>query len=231
MIAKFSYWCPDGLSTPKAVVVLTPPSQSDGRGAVYDPAWQTFAVDHACALVGCYFRDEPRDTPKPDPTGLVEHYCDCQYEPEEGAGCNDAAQALSAFIGQTVPHGWYGPKALPLLLWGFSAGGQFNYEFACTFPTKVAAFVVNKGGVQFTALAPEATRAIPALWIYGEYDAAWRQDLLKGIFGLNKRAGAVWQLWPDPGVGHSVGQSDHIGRQFFADVLAKESCGRSESYR
>lgn len=219
MIAKFSYisFGP----APKAVIVLTPPSQADGRGMIDSPSWQKFAKEHNCALVGCFFRDEADDTPAPDPTGLVENYCDCRHETVEGGGCNDAANALSAFIGNTVPHGWYGPKALPLLFWGFSAGGQFNYEFACTFPTKVAAFVVNKGGVQFTALAPKATRAIPSLWIYGEHDSPWRQTLLKGIHGVNVRAGAAdWSLVCDYGCGHSVGTSVELGQAFFKRVLA-----------
>ncbi len=30
---------------------------------------------------------------------------------------------------------------------GFSAGGQYNYEFASWKPEKVISFVVNKGGI------------------------------------------------------------------------------------
>ena len=48
----------------------------------------------------------------------------------------------------------------PLFLWGHSAGGEFNYEFVCWKPERVAAFVVNKGGYYFTHLAPAATRAV-----------------------------------------------------------------------
>ena len=33
----------------------------------------------------------------------------------------------------------------PLLLWGMSAGGEFNYEFTVWKPERVAAFIVNKG--------------------------------------------------------------------------------------
>jgi alpha-beta hydrolase superfamily lysophospholipase len=34
---------------------------------------------------------------------------------------------------------------LPLLLFGFSAGGGFNCEFASRKPEKVISFLVNKG--------------------------------------------------------------------------------------
>ncbi len=40
----------------------------------------------------------------------------------------------------------------PLLLWGMSAGGEFNYEFVAWKPERVAAFVVNKGGIYYSAL-------------------------------------------------------------------------------
>jgi len=31
----------------------------------------------------------------------------------------------------------------PLALWGMSAGGEFNYEFACWKPERIIAFVVK----------------------------------------------------------------------------------------
>jgi hypothetical protein len=51
----------------------------------------------------------------------------------------------------------------PLLLWGFSAGGEFNYEFTAWKPERVVAFVVNKGGIYFSALLPAAARRVPGL--------------------------------------------------------------------
>ena len=51
--------------------------------------------------------------------------------------------------------------------WGMSAGGQFDYEFASWKPERVVAFVVNKGGIYYTALTPRATREVPALLFIG----------------------------------------------------------------
>ena len=55
----------------------------------------------------------------------------------------------------------------PLLLWGMSAGGEFNYEFAAWKPERVVAFVVNKGNVYYTGLASDAARRVPGLLFTG----------------------------------------------------------------
>jgi len=46
----------------------------------------------------------------------------------------------------------------PLLMWVMSAGGEFNYEFTAWKRERVLAFVVNKGGIYYTALASQAAR-------------------------------------------------------------------------
>jgi len=42
----------------------------------------------------------------------------------------------------------------PMVSWGMSAGGQFIYELLCWRPDRILAFMVNKGGVYYTTLAP-----------------------------------------------------------------------------
>jgi hypothetical protein len=44
-----------------------------------------------------------------------------------------------------------------------SAGGQFNYEFVAWRPERVLAFVVNKGGIYYSALLPQAARNVPGI--------------------------------------------------------------------
>ena len=194
MIAEFSVWKPK--TKPKAVLVLTPPSQSDGRSDVKDLFWQNFAKDNNLAIVGCYFRDEI-------PTGIEEYA--------------DAIKGGKALLSYLAEH--FGIPTPPVLLWGFSAGGQFNYEFACKYPEHTLAFVVNKGGIYYTALAPSATRNVPGLFIVGAQDAKWRRDIVTGICGVNNAAGAQWSLVEEPYTGHSYGDSRHLGTAFFEEVL------------
>ena len=194
-LAEFKSWIPHKKKL-KAVIVLVPGSNHDGRDEVDDPFWQTFARQQNCALVGCHFTDV-------DPSA-IEGYCDASG----GSG-----QALLDFLDDDF-------KDLPILLWGFSAGGQFNYEFACWKPDRVAAFVVNKGGFYYHALAPEATRATPAYFFVGELDAIYRVFMVKGLFWMNKAAGAIWNIDVEP-CSHTLWTSERKSRIFFASILEK----------
>ena len=205
MITEFSFWSPEGVDKAKlkAIIVLTPPSQSDGRGWIHDRDWQRFATTHACGLVGCHFVDD-------DPSGF-EGYCDVK-------NCESGEKLIEYIQNQLYLHTAQIPK---FLLFGFSAGGQFNAEFACAYPDNVKGFVVNKGGVYYTALAPEATRKIPSLWILGEKDADFRKDIIRAICNLNSHAGArEWKLITDYGVGHEMGVSVEKSMEFFAGILS-----------
>lgn len=108
----------------------------------------------------------------------------------------------------------------PMLLWGMSAGGEFNYEFAAWKPERVIAFVVNKGNVYYTALAPEAARRVPGVLFTGEKDLAFRIDAIAGLFAINRRAGALWAYAMEPGVGHEVAHSREFALVFYEEMLA-----------
>jgi len=105
------------------------------------------------------------------------------------------------------------------LFWGMSAGGEFNYEFAAWKPERVIAFVVNKGGIYYSALTPRATRQVPALLFIGGKDLDSRVHTITGLFAVNRRGGALWALAEEPGVGHIVGRSRDMSIIFFDDVL------------
>ena len=113
--------------------------------------------------------------------------------------------------------------AAPLLLWGHSAGGEFNYEFACWKPERVQAFVVNKGGYYFTHLAPAATRKVPGIFFIGGRDEDFRIQSIQGIFAVNHKAGAVWNLAVRPDEGHELGKTRELAAEFFVDVLTRKA--------
>jgi dienelactone hydrolase len=201
--AAFRLWLPPDSGPLQGTLVLVPGSNGDGRDQVEDPAWQSFARRHHLALVGCQFTDKV--------PSIVEAYANVS----QGSG-----QALLSAISSFAARSHHGELArAPLVLWGMSAGGEFNYEFAAWKPKRVAAFVVNKGNFYYTGVVSPETRAVPALLFVGTGDLAYRVDAVTGLFAMNRRAGALWALVREPGVPHAVGRSDELSRIFFDDVL------------
>lgn len=113
-------------------------------------------------------------------------------------------------------------SSAPLLLWGHSAGGEFNYEFVCWKPERVLAFVVNKGGYYFTHLASPPARKVPGLFFIGGKDEEFRILSIRGIFSVNQQAGAVWKLVNQSEEGHEAGKTRELAVQFFEEILAKK---------
>jgi len=215
--AEFRLWLPAGAGSVQAAVVLVPGSNGDGRPMADDAFWQSFATKHRLALVGCRFTDLPHDQ------RFIEDYVNVS----KGSG-----QALLdglAILGDASGHPELG--GAPLFLWGMSAGGQFNYEFANWRPDRVAAFVVNKGGIYYTALTSRATREVPALFFTGEADLASRVQTITGLFAVNRRGGAIWVLAQEPGAGHVVGRSKEFGALFFEELLPLRVGGPAEPLR
>lgn len=180
----------------QAVLVIVPGSNDDGKWMVNHRTFRDWANTHKVAIVGCHFEDI-------DPSN-IEGYADASG----GSG-----QALLDFLAEKKL------DKLPIFLWGFSAGGQFNHEFACWRPELVKAYVVNKGGFYYTALAPPRTREIPALYFVGNHDDLFRQYILHGIVKMNQRDyKCKWKLVVED-VGHDPGDSVQQGLNFFSQHL------------
>jgi dienelactone hydrolase len=205
--AEFRFWAPAATGTLRGVVVLVPGSNGDGRAMAEEPFWREFATMQRLAIVACRFTDKPHDQ------GFIEEYVNVS----QGSG-----QALLDALGVFAKQSGHGELAgAPMVLWGMSAGGQFNYEFAAWKPERVVAFVVNKGGIYYSALVPRAARSVPALLFVGDKDLAFRTNTIVGLFAVNRRAGALWALVNEPDTAHAVGRSRDLGAMFFADVLAQ----------
>jgi len=205
-LAAFRFWAPPGLGVIRGAVVLVPGSNSDGRAQVDETRWRAFAGLHDLALVGCYFRDHAHENMS------IEEYA------RAGDGSGPALLEALRRYGGSSGH----PEAAEarMLLWGISAGGEFNYEFACWKPERVIAFVVNKGGYYFTHLAPSACRDVPGIFFIGSDDADFRKESIRGIFAVNRAAGARWRLVVEPMVGHDVGRSQELALAFFEECLS-----------
>jgi dienelactone hydrolase len=204
--AEFRLWIPDGVARLRALAILVPGSNGDGRPQVDEPFWQEFATKHQVGLVGVRLTDKQHDQM------FIEHYVDVSK------GSGQAFLDALASLAKQSNH----PEvaAAPFLLWGMSAGGEFNYEMTAWKPERVIAFVVNKGNVYYTALAPAAARSVPGLLFTGEKDLEFRVNTIVGLFAVNRRASALWALAQEPGIGHAVGRSKDLAGMFFDEMLS-----------
>jgi len=203
--AEFRLWHQENVQVLRGILVLVPGSNGDGRAGVEDSTWRELAKKHDLALLGVHMTD------KRHAQMFIEHYVDV----EEGSGAA-LLEAVDTFA-DTSGH----PELsyAPLLLWGMSAGGQFNYEFALWKPERVLAFIVNKGGIYYSAQASEAAQRVPGFFFIGETDLEFRNDIIAGIFAINRRAGALWALAVEPGVSHTVAGSKDMAAMFFDELI------------
>ncbi len=209
--AEFKMWLPPNVPKVRAVLVLVPGSNGDGRPQAEDAFWQSFATKHRLAIVACRITDKPHDQ------AFLEDYV--KMSDGTGQAIVDAVNGLAKASNHPEI------ATAPFLMWGMSAGGQVDYEFAAWKPERVLAFVVNKGGVYYSALVPRAARNIPALLFVGEKDLAFRINTIQGLFAVNRRAGALWAYVVEPGTAHAVGRSKDLGAMFFEDILAMRLSG------
>ena len=175
--AEFRLWVPDNAETIRAILVLVPGSNGDGRDQIETPLWRELAREQDLAIVALHMTDKQHEDM------FIEHYVNVA----EGSG-----DALLAALDQLAKlSGHAEVSTAPLLLWGMSAGGEFNYEFALWRPERVAGFVVNKGGIYYTALGSRRARQVPGLFFVGSEDLAFRNDIVRGLFSINRRAHAL----------------------------------------
>jgi poly(3-hydroxybutyrate) depolymerase len=204
--AEFRLWIPRDAGTLRGALILVPGSNGDGRAQAEDTVWQAFAARQKLAIVGVRFTDKPHEQ------SFIEDYVNVS----QGSG-----QALLDVLGKFAGRVQHPELAnAPLVFFGMSAGGQFNYEFAAWKPERVIAFVVNKGGIYYTALTSRATRQVPAMLFIGGKDLESRVSTISGLFALNRRGGALWALAEEPAAGHIVGRSRDMSIIFFDDVLS-----------
>jgi len=203
--AEFRLWLPKDVGAVRAVAILLTGSNGDGRPQVNDPVWQAFATKHGLALLGCRLTDKPHEQ------GFIEEYVNAS----QGSG-----QALLDAVSSLAKRSQHPELATaPLLLWGMSAGGQFNYEFVGWKPERVLAFVVNKGGIYYSALLSREARSVPGILFVGGKDLEFRTNTITGLFAVNRRGGALWALAEEPSAGHVVGRSRDMALTFLEEVL------------
>ena len=127
-LAEFRFWKPKSTVNYNGVLVLVPGLDRDGREAVLDTVWQKFATKHNFIILACYFKNYQNRSGN-----------SAYYDASKGSG--DILLKSIKKYSEVISN--KDINDLPLLFYGFSAGGQFNYEFASWKPEKVISFVVN----------------------------------------------------------------------------------------
>jgi hypothetical protein len=61
---------------------------------------------------------------------------------------------------------------------------------------------------------------VPGIFFTGEKDLEYRTDIIKGIFAVNRRFGALWAIAEEPGAGHEIGLTQKLAISFFQEILA-----------
>lgn len=193
-------YLPEGLVKARAIIVLVPGLNGDGRSMANDPEWMGLAQRTGCALIGCFIKGSQGGS-----YYEVSHWSgDLLLKGlEELARLSNHSEIESAALG----------------FWGHSAGGQWNYNFACWKPERTFAFVVNKGAY-YVGITTPALREVPALWIAGAKDTEERIGNITSLYAENRRKGAPCGLLIEPGVDHSVGRSKQIGMAFLEEALS-----------
>ena len=204
-LAEFRFWNPNLNDDYKGILVLTPGINRDGREAVLDTVWQKFATKHNLIIVASHFKN---------------------YESNNNLRYRDASKGSGEILLKSIEK--YSQEIsnknineLPLLLYGFSAGGQYNFEFASWKPERVISFVVNKGGYYDTAVASSDTQKVPGIFFIGEDDLYYRNNLILGIYSANRSQGANWTLITEKDTKHSPNNSKDLSISFFESIMTK----------
>jgi dienelactone hydrolase len=204
-LAEFRFWNPNINDDYNGILVLTPGINRDGREAVLDTVWQKFATRHNLIIVASHFKN---------------------YESNNNLRYRDASKGSGEILLKSIEK--YSQEIsnknineLPLLLYGFSAGGQYNFEFASWKPERVISFVVNKGGYYDTAVASSDTQKVPGIFFIGEDDLYYRNNLILGIYSANRSQGANWTLITEKDTKHSPKNSKDLSISFFESIMTK----------
>ena len=111
-LAEFRFWNPNLNDDYKGILVLTPGINGDGREAVLDTVWQKFATKHNLIIVASHFKDYENLM-----TGGLRYR-------DASKGSGDVLLKSIEKYSQEISN--KSINELPLLLYGFSAGGQYN---------------------------------------------------------------------------------------------------------
>ncbi len=199
---QFRLWLGDDASpVSNGVLAVVLGSGQNALHLAEDPTWRELATRMRCALLAGFFVDHPDSS-------RVWNRADLGSGRALLAGLSNlAAEAQAPHLAQA-----------PLWLAGNSAGGQFAYHFAATYPELVRAFATLKGGMHHLPLAPNAA-GVPGLLIASRDDSPQRLENMGALFKAGEALGAPWLYAVESGHGHSPERAAPLVGLFFETVL------------
>jgi pimeloyl-ACP methyl ester carboxylesterase len=206
-LARFRLWMDDDAikkaRPPRALLLLAPGWNGDGRHLASDPNWQDLARRLDAAIVAVNLRTEIRGDAD------IRRY----HRADQGSGAV-LVRALETFARDSRR-----PElaSLPWFACGHSAGGQWAYGLANVYPERTAAFAAIKGGVYETPFDPRS-RAVPGLFIIGENNETFRAVAITTLFERERQAGALWAVAWEANSGHELGRGAELARAWFHEV-------------
>lgn len=109
-------------------------------------------------------------------------------------------------------------EGLPLLFWGHSAGGMFSLSFMNWRPDLVAGVAAIRTPIYYSEVKDSA-RAIPAMFLLGEYDEEEVNQSSIDYCTENRTLGALWSYAIEPEFGHGIGNADFLSIPFLVRAL------------
>ncbi|MGF1678914.1 MAG: hypothetical protein ACFCUX_06945 [Candidatus Methylacidiphilales bacterium] len=181
--ASFRCLTPDNSQPVKAVLILLPALNTDGRDAVKKlGTYQKLVANHNLAVMGCFF------------TGSE----DMDYTQARNGSGLALIEAVRSFSDQSGRRELFNAH---FVLIGLSAGAQLAHSFACDRPERVVAFIADKG-VYFNGRPLGATYDVPAMFHVGGQDTTPSPANSLKAFEAGRARGALWAYHTSPNEKH-----------------------------
>jgi predicted esterase len=218
--AAFRIWIPENVKRLRGLLVLMKGWNKNGLSLADQEIWRTFASKNRFALVAGFLQSDMATLKGPN---WMNH---CYWMTERGSGkaLIDALKKFSELADRPEI------ENLPMLMWGHSAGGQFNYSFACYAPERIIGFVSIKG-VYYFSKATSQTRKVPAMFILGENDHYKQIPKVMSLFKKQRSLGARWAVAVEPNAGHKIGKSNDLILPFFNALIEKQLKDEKNNYK
>jgi len=191
--ADVSYLKPLGI--PKAVLILCPGCNGDGKGMVQQREWQDFANREHLGLMGIHFES---------PGDLLD-MCQGYYQASKGSG-KVLLKSIRSIYG----------RELPILIYGFSGGAHFTTRFIAWSPDRILGWCALGAGVLDQPVPARSNP--PGIMACGENDSRLGGALV--FFKQGRAAQKPW-LWIEvPKTGHATSTNlDNFIRSYFKSLL------------
>lgn len=195
--ADVSYLKP--LGNPKAVLVLCPGANGDGREMILQKEWQIFTQSEHLGLMAIHF-ESPGD---------LLSICQGYYQASKGSG-----EVLLNSIRRV-----YG-RDLPILIYGFSGGAHFTTRFIAWSPERILGWCALGAGMLDQPVPARCNP--PGIVACGENDSRLGGALV--FFKQGRAAQKPW-LWIEvPKTGHATSAIlDTFIREYFTSLLHRAS--------